>query len=90
MKTDNSSTYVDKHEIKLLSYDEQPGDLSLKDWIYLYYLKTGNKLNPGTMRKRRAIANIGHLVPPKTYIMSRAEFEVVMKTPLPMCSQVVV
>jgi len=77
------------HIVTLGSYDDQESDLPLKDWITLYALKTGVKLNPGTIRKRRVISGLGRLVPPKTYLLSRDEFETVMATPLPFCSNVV-
>lgn len=89
-KNVNDVYYQDKGEVaKLGSYDEQDKDLPLKDWIMLYYLKTGARLNPGTMRKRRVVSGLGRLVPPKTYLLSKDEFETVMNTPLPFCHNVI-
>lgn len=89
-KAVNRDYYADNGQIvKLGSYDEQDKDLPLKDWIMLYFLKTGSKLNPGTMRKRRVVSGLGRLVPPKTYLLSKEEFETVMNTPLPFCTNVI-
>lgn len=63
--------------------------ITMAEWIQLYQAKTGITLNAGTMRKRRAMAQVGRLIPPKTYILTREEFEEVMRTPLPMCHVVV-
>jgi len=76
-------------EISLGTYDTQEGMLTLAEWVELYYKKTGRIMNIGTMRKRRAVANIGYLIPPKTYLLSREDFEKVADTPLPMCQNVI-
>jgi hypothetical protein len=76
--------------IDLGDYDEQGGSmLSLNDWITLYQQKTSRKLNSGTIRKRRAMSNLGTLVPPRVYLLSKDDFEKVLATPLPMCKNVV-
>lgn len=76
--------------IDLGDYDEQGENLlPLNDWITLYRMKTGRSLNPGTMRKRRLIAGVGTLVPPRIYLLSQEEFETIMKTPLWDCQSVV-
>jgi len=77
------------HEIMLGSYDTQEQMLPLASWIELYYTKTGYRLNAGSMRKRRACSGLGYVVPPKTYLLTRSEFEQVMDTPLPMCRNVI-
>jgi len=69
--------------------DQDDSLLTLNDWIKLYEAKTGRKMNAGTMRKRRSVSGLGQLVPPRVYILSRDEFEQVLKTPLPMCNNVV-
>lgn len=72
------------------TYDEQENRaLTLREWLLLYRMKSGQDLNPGTIRKRRAVANVGRLVPPKTYLLTKEEFETVLRTPLPMCNAVV-
>lgn len=63
--------------------------LSMNDWIKLYEQKTRKPLNAGTVRKRRAISNLGTLVPPRVYLLTKAEFEQVLETPLPMCKNVI-
>lgn len=63
--------------------------LTLKDWAEIYKDETGKVLNMGTLRKRRAMSGLGMLVPPRTYLLTRAEFDTVLATPLPMCNQVV-
>ena len=76
--------------IDMGDYDEQDGNmLSLNDWIMLYQQKTKRALNAGTVRKRRAVSNIGTLVPPRVYLLTREQFEQVLATPLPMCKNVV-
>ena len=77
------------HKIDIPDYDDAGAELlPLSDWIEAYAMKTGKRLNIHTMRKRRYIANIGRLVPPKTFLLTREEFEAVMVTPLPMCKRV--
>jgi hypothetical protein len=72
------------------TYDDQDDRaLTLNDWIRLYRIKTGITLNPGTVRKRRAMSGLGRLIPPKTYLLSKEEFEAVLATPLPMCKAVI-
>ena len=77
------------HEIPLGNYDTQDQMLPLAGWIELYFLKTGHRLNAGSMRKRRAMSGLGYVVPPKTYLLTREEFEKVIDTPLPMCRNVI-
>lgn len=85
-----TKTVTEKGYIDLGDYDEIEGQtLTLNDWIKLWEMKTGKRLNPGTMRKRRAMANLGELVPPRVYLLTKEEFEQVLKTPLPMCVNVV-
>jgi hypothetical protein len=83
MKTSND-VFMD-----LGSYDDQDDSLTIAEWLMLYRQKTGKTLNPQTTRKRRAMANVGRLVPPRTYLLTRAEFEKVISTPLPMCHNVI-
>lgn len=76
--------------VDLGDYDEQDVELlTLNDWISLYEVARRVKLNAGTMRKRRACSGLGKLVPPRVYLLTKAEFETVMATPLPMCQNVV-
>jgi len=76
-------------EIDLGTYDDQEGMLPLNGWMELYRRKTGKTMNPGSMRKRRFMSGLGYMVPPRTYLLTREEFEQVMDTPLPMCKNVV-
>ena len=62
---------------------------TLADWAEEYHVRTGVVLNLGTIRKRRAVADIGLMVPPKTFLLTRDEWQKVMDTPLPMCKRVV-
>lgn len=62
---------------------------TLADWAEEYYVKNKVILNLGTLRKRRAVANVGLMVPPKTYLLTQGEWQTVLKTPLPMCKKVV-
>ena len=78
-----------KSEFTLGTYDTQSGMLTLAAWVELYFKKTGYRMNIGTMRKRRFVSGLGYLVPPKTYLLTREEFEKVAETPLPMCQNVV-
>jgi hypothetical protein len=71
------------------TYDTQEDSLTIAEWLMLYEQKTGNRLNPQTTRKRRMMAGVGRLVPPRTYLLTRDEFEKVIATPLPMCNNVI-
>lgn len=62
---------------------------SVADWCAIFTAETGMSFNLGTVRKRRAMSGIGILAPPRTYLLTRREFERVLATPLPMCNQVV-
>jgi hypothetical protein len=77
--------------IDIGDYDEQDDNtlLPVNDWIALYEMKHKKKLNAGTIRKRRFIAGLGTLVPPRIYLLNRAEFERVLATPLPFCNRTV-
>lgn len=41
-----------------------------------------------TAVKRRRMADLGVLIPPKTWLLTREEWEIVKRTPLPGCSTV--
>jgi len=75
--------------IDMGNYDEQEGLLSLNGWMELYQKKTGKTVNAGSMRKRRFMSGLGTMVPPRTYLLTREEYEQVMDTPLPMCKNVI-
>jgi hypothetical protein len=62
---------------------------TLLEWAGEYAKKTGEALNVGTLRKRRAMCGVGRLVPPKTYLLTREEFLQVLRTPLPMCRAII-
>ena len=78
-----------KRSVDIPSYDEA-GDamFALSDWIEAYAMKTGRRLNLNTMQKRRYMSGLGQLVPPRTFLLTRDEFERVMRTPLPLCKRV--
>lgn len=63
--------------------------LSLQEWVDIYREENGVEINIRTIRKRRAVAGLGRLVPRRTYVLTKEEFEQVMNTPLPFCNQVV-
>jgi len=75
--------------VPLGDYDTCERALTLAGWEELYFQKTGRHMNLGTLRKRRYVSGLGYLVPPKTYLLSRDEFERVVQTPLPMCKNTV-
>lgn len=78
-----------KRKIDIPSYDEAiDTKLTLSDWIEAYAMKTGKQLNLNTMQKRRYMSGLGQLVPPRTFLLTRDEFERVMRTPLPLCKRV--
>ena len=41
-----------------------------------------------TAVKRRAMAGVGRSIPPHTWLLTKREFEIVLKTPLPGCTRV--
>lgn len=57
----------------------------IAEWAGIFEAETGKKLNLSTVRKRRQQSGIGYYIPPKSYLMTRAEFIAVLETPLPMC-----
>lgn len=57
----------------------------ISEWAEVFEAETGRKLNLGTVRKRRQIADVGFYVPPKSYLLTRSEFISVLSTPLPYC-----
>lgn len=59
--------------------------LALRQWAAVYEAITGTSCNYETLRKRRAMARAGTLVPPRVYILSAEEFLKVLDTPLPLC-----
>jgi len=61
---------------------------SINEWID-FYLQNGTVLNGNTIRKRRMVSGIGTLVQPKTYMLTREEFDQVLNTPLPFCRSVI-
>lgn len=78
------------HTIDLPRYDDA-GDsqmYTMSNWMEMYAMKTGKVLNLNTMQKRRYVAGVGTLVPPRTFLLTRDEFEEVMQTPLPLCKRV--
>lgn len=78
-----------KHMIDLPSYDDTGDKLfTISNWIEMYAMKTGKVLNLNTMQKRRYISGIGKIVPPRTFLLTRDDFEKVMRTPLPLCKNV--
>jgi hypothetical protein len=81
--------HVEESVVEYGDYDTQEGALPLNIWMKLYSEKTGVTLNPGTVRKRRAMSGLGLIVPPKLYLLTKDEFESVLATPLPMCNRVV-
>lgn len=68
---------------------------TIAEWVDVYADEKGVFYNAQTLRKRRFIAQekagapIGRLVPPKTYLLTRAEFETVINTPLPGSTRVI-
>ena len=81
--------HVHEPVVEYTDYDSQKGALPLNIWMKLYSEKNGVLLNPGTVRKRRAMSGLGTVVPPKLYLLTKEEFEAVLDTPLPMCNRVV-
>jgi hypothetical protein len=61
---------------------------SINEWID-FYMQNGTVLNGNTIRKRRMVSGIGTLVQPKTYMLTREEFDQVLNTPLPFCRSVI-
>ena len=62
---------------------------TLNEWKDVYARATGRTLNINSLRKRRSLAKVGQLVPPRTYLLTLEEFKQVLATPLPLCSKVV-
>jgi hypothetical protein len=62
---------------------------TLQEWADDMADKGGKVLNMGTLRKRRQVSGIGRLIPPRTFIMTKEEFDRVRETPLPFCNKVV-
>ena len=62
---------------------------TLTEWRDVYKRATGRDININSLRKRRGIAGVGQLVPPRTYLLTLEEFRAVLATPLPLCTKVV-
>jgi len=58
------------------------GMRTLADWV------RSEGLNYSTLSKRRREAGLGIQVPPKTWLLTKKEWEEVKRTPLPGCRRV--
>lgn len=63
--------------------------LTLAEWAEVVRSTAGKSLNLNSLRKRRRIAGVGKLVPPRTYLLTAAEFRKVLATPLPLSTKVI-
>ncbi len=68
---------------------DSPETHTMSEWAEIYEEKTGFSINMNSLRKRREMAGVGRVVPPRTYLLTIDEFRTVLATPLPQCTRVI-
>ena len=61
------------------------GTYTILEWIAYWKKEYGVSLNVHTTRQRRKVSGLGRKIPPATYLLTEAEFQQVLDTPLPGC-----